>query len=156
MYCITLISKSLPTPSQSSHHSADHVVLNLVHSDNFELTNQLSLSSQHASLLICHLQIDHHQVLLHSHLIIASKCIFKLGLSQPHVYLQSSSIAASQSARLQPPRSSTWSHKYGIQFCTIMASKCIPTLARLWPRSLHDDGVQVHLHTGSNMASKLA
>jgi len=138
MYCINprlTVSCSQPV----SHLSADHVVLNPLHSHNHELTNELSPSSRRASLPIYRLQIDHLQVLLQSRSITASKCISKL-------------------ARLRPPSVSPSSLDYGLQVCTITASMCISKLARSQSPSVslnsHDYGLQVNLQTRSITASK--
>jgi len=67
------------------------------------------------------------QVHLHTRLITASKCISKLGRLRPLSVLQTCSITASKFARSWPPSASTHSL---------------------------DHGLQVHLHTGSIMASE--
>jgi hypothetical protein len=109
-YCIHRVlhhpkSDCLPLPASLA---ADHVVLNSLHSHDYELTNEYRLSCHCTSLQIYHLQIHHLQVLLQSQSIMASKCISTL-------------------ARSRPPRESL---SY-----TITASKCISKLARSRPPS---------------------
>jgi len=101
------------------------------------------------------LQIDRLLVLLQSRLIMASKCISRLGRSWPprastnsldcglQVHLQSRSITASNCiskiGRLQHPSASPKSLDHGLkvhlQSRSITASKCISKLAWSWPRS---------------------
>ena len=126
-YCI--IPRSTVSHSQPvSHLSADHVLLNFLHSHNYKLTNEYSLSSHHTSLPNYRLQIDHLQVLLQSRSIMASKCISRLHRSQP------TSV-------------SPFSLDCSLKVCTIMASKCISA------NSL-DCSLQVHIHTRLITASK--
>ena len=88
-YCIipkSTVSRYHPV----THLSADHVVLNSLHSHNHKLTNDQSLSSCHTSLPTYLLQTDSLQVLLQAHLdhslqvhlytrsIIVSRCVSKL------------------------------------------------------------------------------
>jgi len=102
-----------PTPKPVSHPSADHVVLNSLHSHNYKLTNELSLSLRRASLPNYRLQIDRLLVLLQSRSIMFSMCISKL-------------------TRSQPPSVSLNCHDYGLQVRIITASKCISKLT--WSR----------------------
>jgi len=64
-------------PPASSHLSADPVVLNALHSQDFELPNELSLSCRCTSLPIYRLEIDYLKVLLQSRSMMAPKCIYK-------------------------------------------------------------------------------
>jgi len=98
----------LPLPASLS---ADHVVLNSPHSHNYELSNELNLSSRHASFPNYRLQIDHVPVLLQSCSTTACHCISNL-------------------SRSRPPSASSNSHYYGLQVRMIMASKCISKLAQ--------------------------
>ena len=83
--------------------------------------------------------IDRLQVLVHSHLITASKCISKL-------------------AQSRPPSVSTTSLDYGLQVRTNKASKCISKVAQSRCRSASlsslDHGLQVYLPICLNTASK--
>jgi len=118
VYCI------IPRSTVSrSHLSADHVVLNSLHSHNHELTNQWSVSSRRASLPNYRLQIDRLQVLLRSRSITASKCISSLARLRPPISLdhglqlplQTRSIMASNLARSQPPSASLNSLDHSLQ-----------------------------------------
>jgi hypothetical protein len=129
----------LPAPSQSSHLSADYGVLNSLHSHNYELTNELSLSSRRISLPNYRLTIDHIHFHLQSRSIMASNCISKLARSQ-HPSVSPSSLDNGFHVHLQPR--------------SITASKCIYKLARLRPPSSHDHRMQVHLQSPSMTASK--
>ena len=134
-------SRSYPV----SHLSAD-VVLNSLHSHNYKLTDELSLSCHRTSL-----QIDSLQVLLQSRSIIACKCISKLARS----WLPT---ASSEFTRSRPPSASPNSLDYGLQVSTILASKCISKLARLRPPSASLGSLyrslQVYLQTRSITACK--
>jgi hypothetical protein len=77
VYCI------IPTLTVSrskliSHPWVEHVVWNSGYSHNYKWNNTSSLSSRRIFFPNNHLQIDHLQVLLQSHSIMASKCISKL------------------------------------------------------------------------------
>jgi len=99
----------------SSHLSANLVVLNCLHSNNYNLTNKSSPISCHASLLLYPLQINHLQVLLQSQSIMASKLIPQLTQWWPqheslsllnhglHVYLQTRLITAYNIIQLWHP-----------------------------------------------------
>ena len=129
MYCIiprSTISHSQPV----SHLLADHVALNSLNFDNYELTNEYSLSSHHASLPNYRLEIDRLEVLVQSRLIMASKCISKLARSKP------SSVSPN-------------SHDYGLQVCRITATKSISKLAHVRPRRSHDHRLHTHSTTAS-------
>jgi len=81
-YCVIptpTVSRSLPV----SHLSADHVVLNSLHSHYFQLINELSLSSNRPLLLNYRLKIDCINILLQSRSIMAFKCISKPAQSWP-------------------------------------------------------------------------
>jgi len=94
--------------------------------------------------------------------IIASKCISKLtGFRPPcwhnyslQLHLQIHSNMACTVAWQWPPTASSILLNYGLQVHPTMACKYILKLARLWPSSLHNDDVQVHLQTGSITASE--
>ena len=138
--------------SLSASLSADLVVLNSLHSHNYELTNEYSVSFHctclpiyclqiHCLQIDC-LQIDHLQV----------NC---LQINRLQVLLQSWSIVAfkyiSQQAQLRLPSTSLSSLDFGLQVylqnLSITASKCISE----FNQSL---GLQVHLQTNSIQASK--
>jgi len=81
-YCIirrTTVSRSQPV----SHLSADLIVLNSLHYNDYQLTNEYSLSCSRTSLPNCRLQIDHLQVLIEFRSLMASKCLSKLARSRP-------------------------------------------------------------------------
>jgi len=134
VFCTQPVTRSQPV----SHCSVDVVVLNSLHSHNYNLTNECSLSCRCASL-----QIDRFQVLLQSHSIIACKCI-------------------SQLAQSWPPSPSLSSLNLGIQLHIqtrlITTSKCISKLAQSRPQSASrnslDYGLPVHPQTRSVTASK--
>jgi len=98
--------------------------------------------------------IDGLQVLVQSHLIMASKCTCKLARSRPpslspnsldhglQVYHYTRSIMASKSAGSRPPSASPNLHDYGPQ---VHISKLPPSR----PPSSHEQGLQVHLYTRS-------
>jgi len=116
------------------------------------------------------------------HSISASKCISKLTQSRPpsvspdsldyglQVYTIMAFKCISKLAQSPPPSASPNSIEHGLQVHllsspdlglqvhlqtrSITASKCISTLLRLRPASLHDHGLQVHLQTRSIPASK--
>jgi len=91
-----------------SHLLADLIVLNSIHSHDYMLTNELSLSCHHTSLPTYRPQIDHLQVLLQSRSMMACKCISYLAQSRApgasselfdlsvEVHLRSHSITASK------------------------------------------------------------
>jgi len=119
VYCIIsplTVSHSQPV----SHLFADHVVLNSIHSHQYQLTNAYCLSSHRTSLPNYYLQIDPIQILHQSHLIKASKCISNLARSWPP--------SAS-------PHLLDLSIHVNLQTSTIKASKCISKFAWLWPPS---------------------
>jgi len=138
----------------------DHVVLNTLHSQNYESTNEWSLICCHASLPNYRLQIDHHQRLLESSSIRVSQWISKFAQSWPpsaspitlnhchKVYLQTCSIKASKFATSWPPGSSPHSHDSGLQVhhqpCSVLAFNCTSKLTWLWPPSSLEYGLQVH------------
>jgi len=72
-----------PNPSWYliSNLLADLVVINFLHSQNWQIHNKNSLSSHRVSLPIYHLQIQCIQVVLQSCSIMSSKCSSKLGWS---------------------------------------------------------------------------
>jgi len=111
-YCIiprSTVSRSQPV----SHLWADHVVLNSLHSHNYELTNEYySVSSRHTSLPPKLPPPDWPPA------------------STPPISLNHGSKCISKLARLQPPSVSRNLHDYCLQVRTIMASKCISLLAR--------------------------
>jgi len=119
--------------------TANHVVLNSLHSHNYKLTNEWSLSSRRASLPINRLKNDRLELLLHSCTIMSSTCI-------------------SNPTRSQHPSVSLKSLDYGLQVHIMSASKCISKLARSRPPSAspnsHDHGLQVHLQTHSKSSSQ--
>jgi len=83
-YCI--IPTSTVVRSQPVSYSFAHYIrLNLLFSHNHELTNEKSLSSCHDSLRNYRLLKDWLQVLLHSRLVMASKCSSKLTRSQASI-----------------------------------------------------------------------
>jgi len=181
-YCIiprSTVSRSQPVSSLISQLSADLIVYNSLHSHDYEITNELSLSCCRASLSIHRLQIDHLQVHLQFRSIAAPKCISESTRSRPpcvspnsldrlQVHLQTRSITASKVARWWPPSASPNSLDHGLQVHlqtrSIMASKCISGFTRSRPPSAslssHDNGFQVHfwVHSisGSKCISKLA
>jgi len=164
------VSRSQPV----SHLLADHVVLNSLHSHYYEWTNKLSLSSRRASLLNRNLQIHSFQVLLQSHLMMASKCISKLTWSRPRsacptshdhclqVYLQTRTITGSKFARSPPPSASPNSLDHSVQVYlqtpSITASKCISKLALSQTRSASPNSLnhslQLYLQTHSITVSE--
>jgi len=139
-YCI--IPRSTVSHSQPvSQLLADHVVLDSLHSDNSECTNESSLSSRRASLPNYHLQIDRLLVLPQSLSIMASKCISKL-------------------AQSQPPSVSLNSHDDGLQEHLQTRLTMVSKLAQsrtpgVSPNSLHY-GLGVHLQTCLVTVSNLA
>ena len=156
-YCI--IPTSTVFHSQPvSHLTADHVVLNSLHSHNHMLTNALSPSSHLASHRNYHLQIDRLQVLLpppdwpppSTPTISLDHCL--------QVYLQTRSITASQCisqlGRSQPPGVSPNSHDYGLHDRTIPASKCISKLAWSHPPSESPNSHQYSFELCTITASK--
>jgi hypothetical protein len=142
-YCIILLSTafcSLP----ASHLSADHAVLNSLHSHNYNLTHELSLSSHHTFFPNNRFQIVRLLVLLQPPLIMASKCIYTF-------------------APLLPPSTSRDLFNHGLQVHhqtrSITASKCISKYAKVqYPRAslnlLHYT-LQVYLQTQLIGASRL-
>ena len=102
----------------SSHLPADVFVLNSLHPQDHELTNEKSLSCCRTSLPIYNLQIDYLQGLLQSRSIMASKWISKLSLSRPP--------SASLSSTWSRPPSASLSY-------SILACICISKLSRSWP-----------------------
>jgi len=153
-YCI--IPRSTVFRSQPvSHLSADHVVLNSLHSRNYKLTNEQHHRSCRASLPKYCRQIDRLLVLLQSFSITASKCISTFAGSRPpdaspnslnrglQLHLQSPLIAAStcisELVRSRPPTASPkpldHGHQLHLQTRSIVASMCISNLAWLRPPS---------------------
>jgi len=82
--------------------------------------------------------------LLHSHGCESTNCC--IGFQHPEHRPSTASKYLSNLTRSRPVSVSPNSLHYGLQVRTIMASKCISTLARLWPPSLHHHSLQVHLH----------
>jgi len=117
-----------PAPNQSLKLPADLVVLNSLHSHNYKLTNEQSVSFHRTCLPIYRLQIHCLQI---DCLQIDRLQINHLQINRLQVLLQS------------------WS---------IMASKCISQQAQLWLPSAslrsHDLGLQVHLRVHSISVSK--
>jgi len=120
-------------------------ILNSVHSHNYELTNEYSPSSHHASLPNYYLQIDRLQVLLETRSMMASKCISKLTRSRPPGVSPDLLDCSLQ----VPPHTHS-----------ITASKCTSRLAWLRPASASpnslDPGLQMVLRTRSITACKFA
>jgi len=134
-YCI--IPRLTVSPTQPvSHLVLSHIVLKSLHSNEYKLTDECSLSSRHATLPIYLLKV-HHQC----RSIIDSMCISKpTQLCPPsshdhslEVYPNTCSIMASQCvpnlAQSQPLSASPNSIWHPLQVCTISASKCIPKSA---------------------------
>ena len=112
----------------------------------------MSLSSRRASLPIYLLQIDLLKVLLHSCMIMSSKCISNLARSQP-------SGKSLNSLYIRPPSSHHDRLQVYLQTGMITAAKCISKLAqsRLPSTSSYslDHSLQVCFQTCMIMASKL-
>jgi len=91
-----------------------------------------------------------HKVHLHVRTIMASKCISKLSQLQPLKSLvhglqslfPNSLDHGVQSTSRNP-------HDYGLHVCTIIPSKCISKIARLWPLNPLDYGLLVYLQIRS-------
>jgi len=103
--------------------------------------------------------MDHgHQV----RMVMASKCISKLSLSQPpnmhdhglQVYPQPPLITSSKFTLPWPAIASPNSHDHSFQVRTVMASKFISKLTQSCPPSLHNHCLEMHLETCSIMPSK--
>jgi len=95
-----------------SHLSAEHILLNSLHSHNYMLTNAESVSSCCAFLPNYRHQIDAVQVFLHSCTMMASKSIFRL-------------------PRLRPSSS----HDHGLQFDLQTRSITAFNFGQSWPPS---------------------
>jgi len=162
VYCIIRWS-TVSRTQRVSHLSADHDVLNSLHSSSYELTNEWSHSSCCASLLNNCLQIDRLLVFHQSHSITASKCITNLDQSQPpsislnshdhghqvnHKFLSITfPMCIYILAPLRPPRLNDHSLQVQLQTRSITGFKCIYKLASLRPPSSNDHGLQVHLQS---------
>ena len=130
MYCI-IPRSTVPCSQPVSHISADHAVLNSLHSHNYNLTHELSLSSHHTFFPNNRLQIVRLLALLQPPLIMASKCIYTFAPLLPpsttrdlfnhglQVHLQTRSITASKCisefTRPRPPIASPNSLDHGLQ-----------------------------------------
>jgi hypothetical protein len=134
----SIIPRSKVSHSQPFSHLSADVVLNSLHSLNYKLTDEKSLSCHRASH-----QIDRLQVLLPSHSIIAWKCITKLAQSQP------------ESASLN---SLNLGFQLHLQTRLIMASECISefshTRSPIAFRNSLDHGLKVLLRVHSTWATQ--
>ena len=66
------------------------------------------------------------------------------------------SLSTRRSVHQLPTNTRPNSLHYGLQVCTIMASKCISTLTRLLPLNSLDHSLQLYLQTSTVTASKFA
>jgi len=145
-YCI-IIRSLVPRSQRVCHLSIDHVVLITLHSHNYKSTDELSLSHHCEFLLIYCLLLNCLQLLLHSRLIMASKCIAILAPSQPlslspnshdqglHVHMINTGRCISKLPRSQllstSPNSLDYIFHVNLQSPLIMAFKWISKPARL-------------------------
>ena len=111
MYCIiprSTVSRIQPV----SPFSADHVVVNSLHSINYNLTMEYSFGSRRTSMPNYRLHIDRLQVLFQSPSIMTFN---SSPISLNHslqVYLQTNLISTSKLARSRPQSASQCSHNY--------------------------------------------
>jgi len=122
----SIIPRSTDSRSQPVSHLSADVVLNSLHSHNYKLTNESSLSCRRVSLppppSIPPISLDHSlQVHLRSRSVTASQCISKLDRSRPP--------SAS-------PRSLHLSLQVHLETCSITASQCISKLDQPWTPSV--------------------
>jgi len=113
------VSRSQPV----FHLSAEHVVHNSLHSHDYELTNELSLSTHRAS---------HPSELL-------TPDWPPTGTSP--ISLDCGSKCFSTLAQSHPTTVSLYSHSYSLQVGTITTLKCIPTLPRSRPPRVSADSL---------------